>query len=233
MADAWSVGRRSRLWLALPVTVLLVALLYDRWGGPVTDRLFPPPPPPKTPVALPGGGTARLADCGKGEPGALESKGLVLHSYGSSSVGGPHRPPTDSDGLIGKLEFTIDLGVERTRTAGEGTRGYRADVEFWGPHGLGLLARAKDLSPEIYDRAAAKRMGADAPPVPDDYTVLTIVLPREALCPGLDFPDLSAGHPSGSNQIEDYPSLRLTVEDVATGERFTASEPDLPAPLTA
>ncbi|MFD8871150.1 hypothetical protein ACFV1F_43605 [Streptomyces sp. NPDC059590] len=93
-------------------------------------------------------------------------------------------------------------------------------VRFCAPHGKGLMAEAKGLSPKSVETPAAKdgaiRVTREEP------LHFMVELPPSALRNGYSMSDLMNSSPPRSNDAADYPVLVLTVSD-----------PGLDAPLVA
>ncbi|MEV6106383.1 hypothetical protein AB0M28_16915 [Streptomyces sp. NPDC051940] len=209
MSDAWSLGRRGRFWLAVPLVLLFGGLALAQWRDTPGDhgRPFAQRPPADLPE-----GTARYADCGKGELRRSKGTGLVVGSYGYSNEGGKGAP----------YRFTVGLGVNAPRGERLGpAAGFRVRLEFWGAHGEGLLARAEGLRPVT--RGGGSGTGASPSARPDDPVDVSVELPLSGLCAGLTFWDLMGPHEG--NDAADTPPLLATVEDPATGLRFTTAWP--------
>ncbi|ADI08686.1 hypothetical protein SBI_05566 [Streptomyces bingchenggensis BCW-1] len=142
-----------------------------------------------------------------------EEPRLVTLSHGYSS-----KSP-----LGGEKHFTIGASINvgrhplvlHTPLAQRGV-----SVRFCAPHGKGLMAEAKGLSPKSVEAPAAKdgaiRVTREKP------LHFTVELPPSALRNGYSMSDLMASTPPRSNDAADYPVLVLTVSD-----------PGLDAPLVA
>ncbi|KAK1180631.1 hypothetical protein B7755_022300 [Streptomyces sp. NBS 14/10] len=142
-----------------------------------------------------------------------EEPRLVTLSHGYSS-----KSP-----LGGEKHFTIGASINvgrnplvlHTPLARRGV-----SVRFCAPHGKGLMAEAKGLSPKSVETSAAKdgaiRVTREQP------LRFMVELPPSALRHGYSMSDLMASTPPRSNDAADYPVLVLTVSD-----------PGLDAPLVA
>ncbi|MDL2079038.1 hypothetical protein QNN03_21620 [Streptomyces sp. GXMU-J15] len=175
---------------------------------------------------LPGGGTARLSQCGvngglRPEPRGAGERGtdpqMVLTSYGARDPGSKRE---------GGARFTVHAAI----TAGarplllpaplpEG----RVTLDVHGPHGEGLRVSARGLTATVVD-GGFEGKPVEAPAsgrfrvAPGKQLLLEVELPAAALCPGYDLFGVGSCEPERTNDIEDCPVLVLTLADPAIRE---------------
>lgn len=148
-------------------------------------------------------------------PGVWDEKEprLLTLSYGYSSksaMGGEKHFTIGASINVGRHPLVLHPPLARGGVS----------VRFCAPHGKGLMAEAKGLSPKSVETSAAKdgaiRVTREKP------LHFMVELPPSALRHGYSMSDLMASTPPRSNDAADYPVLVLTVSD-----------PGLDAPLVA
>ncbi|MET9437112.1 hypothetical protein [Streptomyces sp. NPDC006551] len=223
---------RSWLILAASAATLLVLMgllsfpsltsaLTSAWPATAGRPALPAPPLPDVP--LPGGGTARLSQCGVDDGPRPPARGEgergsdpQLIDGGWEAVGaGPKTP--------GRNRFTVHLAVrtvDRPLLLDAPLSGGRVELDIYGPHGQGRRASARGLTATVVDDGPGRK--PLQPPAsgkfrvdPGESLLVDVELPAAAVCPGHTLRDVGSCSPELTNDAADCPVLVVTLSDPA------------------